>query len=157
MNKITPYDDYYQNSSSQQDIDYYPQDPPPQKRIITYDDIMQRLTNQFIKPTHPKLYPSTSSTSQPQYTQKPTTSNVKKTNNVVDNNSRMPQYVKAYPINKPLPKKNDVVVSTVPATMDADKFAAVLNSNANTMRKIAVHNNNVSKLRSKKSNKMLFQ
>lgn len=167
MNKINQIEE---NEYSQ---DYEePHSQPIQKMGITYDDIMQRLTNQFIKPNKPKVYPSTINNSnytpQPQLQSQPIV-NVKNSKKI-DNNSRIPNYVKSYPTNKPINnslnnsfntglmnKHTQPIIGSVLPFEGSGDFITLLNNNNDMLRKIAIHNDKVAKSRSRPARMMMFQ
>jgi len=135
----------------------------PQKKVgITYDDIMLRLTNQLIYPTQQPTYTAPVNTPNTSYT-KPTTVNVKKTK--IDNNSRMPGYVKPFPVTNGEFKSSQINMRVVPNTPppsapvinsgDVSKLSSI--NKIDLLRKINLHNAHIAKLKaSSSSSKMNF-
>jgi len=167
MNKINTFDEYQEDDYQEDDYQEEKVIQPVKRVGITYDDIMNRLTNQLIQPITPKIHPS--------YTNKPGTSKYTQSQPVVantnskkiENNSRMPGYVKPYPVNNTLYKSQSgfnmrVTPTTITPDNPTENNGTVLGIDANqdkmtTLRRINIHNAMVAKMRSRPNTKMHFQ
>jgi hypothetical protein len=160
MNKINHFVEY----SEENDIQYNEieeESIQPTKKVgITYDDIMLRLTNQLIYPTQQYIAPINNYNTE-NYT-KPPTASVKSVK--VDNNSRMPGYVKPFPATNGEYKSSQINMRVVPNTTPSTPVLNTENvsrlSSVNKLellRKINLHNAHIAKMKSASSSKMTFQ
>ena len=167
MNKINTVNEYIEDDYQEDEYQEKMVIQPIKRVGITYDDIMNRLTNQLIQPITPKIHPSyTNNPGVSKYTQsQPPVANTN--SKKIDNNSRMPGYVKPYPVNKTLYNSQSgfnmrVAPTTITPDISTENKRAVLGNDVNedkmaTLHRITIHNAKVAKLRSRGNTRMQFQ